>query len=85
MTKAAKLKSPNVWNVLDALNTVQEEICNNMNKAELRELGRELNKVAKAFEANAPEETVVPAINEVTMSMSDLARTILDSYNLPVE
>jgi hypothetical protein len=77
------IKSPNVQNVLEALNAIQD--ISNMNKSELRELARELNKVADAFEASAPEETTVPHVETISLSLSDVARTIIDSYGLPTK
>ena len=76
-----KPKSPNVLNVLGAINLIQSEM-EAMNKAERQELGRYLNLMADAFTANAPDETVVPGIKEVTMSISDVARCLIDTYNL---
>lgn len=77
-----KIKSPNVEEVLKALNVLQ--VCiPDMNKAERKELAGFLDQVADTFEANAPEETVVPHIKTISLSLADVARTVIDSYGLP--
>lgn len=75
------IKSPNVVEVLKAMNTLQ--VCiSDMNKAERKELAGYLGQMASAFQADAPEETKIPHLDEVSMSISDVARTVIDSYGL---
>lgn len=81
MKKPILVKSPNVANVLAALNTIQISM-EGMNKAELKEVSLFINQVADAFDAGAPEELIVPHIDEVTLHMADLAGMVRDSYGL---
>jgi len=82
MKTAAKLKlDANVQSVLGALN----EICilvPDMHPASRKELAAYLRQIADAFTAEAPDETKVPRIDEVTMNMSDISLVMLDTFCL---
>jgi len=79
--KANTIKSPNVEEVLKAMNALQ--VCiPDMNKSERKELAGFLTQMADAFKAEAPEEITVPHIDEVTMNMADIAQVMIDTFGL---
>lgn len=78
--KSILIKSPNVANVLQALNAIQVSI-NDMNNAEMKELTRFMYALAGAFEADAPELNI-PHVDDVTMHIADLAGMVRDSWGL---
>lgn len=70
-----------VQTVLDALN----DICilvSDMHPASRKELTGYLTQTADAFKAEAPEETKVPGIDEVTLNMADISQVMIDTFGL---
>lgn len=80
-TKSLNKINADVQIVLDAL----QEICivvPDMPDSARKELSAYLTQLADAFKAEAPEETKVPRIDEVTMNMADISRVMLDTFGL---